>query len=302
MAATTETHAAPVTAPSAAQSGLGYMVHSAFWFAVMGLLVKLASDRVPVMQMVLVRGVITLALARVVLWRAGVSPFGGDVRLLLLRGFVGSCALVCFYAAVVHLPLAEATVIHQTAPLWTMLLAAWLLRERIVGRVAVAMAGAFAGVIMIARPEWLFGEAIAETAARQWQYAFVALLGAMLSGLAYVTVRRLGRSENPLVVVFWLPLVTVPLAAPFALPVWVWPDPETWAYLLGIGVATQIAQVALTKGLARETAGRASAVGYLQVAFATLFGAVVLGVWPDAWSWGGMAAIVGSLLLCTWRR
>lgn len=302
MSATTGTPAGPATAPAQRESGLGYMVQSAFWFAVMGLLVKLASAHVPVMQIVLVRGVVTLLLASAVLWRTGLSPLGGDVRLLLLRGFTGSIALICFFAAVAHLPLAEATVIHQTAPLWTLLLAAWLLHERIHGRVLAAMAGAFTGVLMIARPEWLFGEALAAPAPDHWLFAFVALLGAVLSAFAYVTVRRLGRSESPLVVVFWLPLVTVPVAAPFALSVWVWPEPATWGLLLAIGVVTQIAQVALTKGLAREAAGKASAVGYLQVAFATLFGAVVLRVSPDAWGWAGMAAIVCSLLLCTARR
>jgi drug/metabolite transporter (DMT)-like permease len=69
--------------------------------------------------------------------------------------------------------------------------------------------------------------------------------------------------------------------------------------LLGIGLASQIAQVSMTKGLAREAAGRATAIGYLQVAFATLFGALVFGVWPDAWSWGGMVLILLSLLLST---
>ena len=111
-----------------------------------------------------------------------------------------------------------------------------------------------------------------------------------------------GRSESPLVVVFWLPLVTVPLAAPFAVSVWVWPDATTWCLLLGIGVVTQIAQVALTKGLAREAAGKATAVGYLQVAFATLFGAVVLRVSPDAWGWAAATGVLWALSYCLWRR
>lgn len=276
------------------------MVQAAAWFAVMSVLVKLASARLPTLQIVFARGAITLLLAALLLWRAGLSPLGGRVPLLLLRGLIGSCALICFYAAVVHLPLAEATVIHQTAPLFTALLAAWLLRERLQPRVLVALLGAFAGVVAIARPRWLFGGA-GVAAAFAWQYAFVALLGALLSALAYVTVRRLGRSEAPLVVTFWFPLVTVPLAAPFALPIWVWPDAVGWLLLLGIGVATQIAQVAMTKGLAREPAGRATAVGYLQVAFATVFGALVFGAWPDAWSLGGMLLIVASLLVATRR-
>ncbi|HEX5050494.1 MAG TPA: DMT family transporter [Planctomycetota bacterium] len=281
-------------------SGLGHMAHSALWFAVMGLLVKLAGETLPTMQIVFVRGCIVLALSALSLLRAGLSPLGSRPHLLLLRGFVGSCALICFYAAVVHLPLAEATVIHQTAPLWTAVLAAWLLRERLEARVLWSSGACFAGVLMIARPGWLFGGEVAPD--HPWLYAFVALLGSVLSALAYVTVRHLGRTENPLVVVFYFPVVTVPLTAPFAIPVWLWPDAAGWLLLLGIGASTLIAQVALTKGLAREAAGRATAVGYLQVALATLFGAVVFGVWPDPWSWIGMLLILGSLLGSLQRR
>lgn len=275
------------------RSGVVHMVHAALWFAVMSTLVKLASERLPTMQIVFARGFVTLGLAAASLAHARKSPFGGRSGLLFLRGLIGSCALVCFYAAVVHLPLAEATVVHQTAPLWTALLAAWLLHERLRPRIVVALLGAFAGVLMIARPSWLFGGGPA--APLPWEFAFVALLGAMLSAIAYVTVRRLGRTEDPLVVVFWFPLVTVPMTAPFAVPQWTWPSWQEWLLLLGIGASTQIAQVELTRGLAKEAAGRATAVGYLQVAFATLFGAVVFGALPDAWSWAGMATIVVSL-------
>lgn len=275
------------------RSGVVHMVHAALWFAVMSTLVKLASERLPTMQIVFARGFVTLGLAAASLVHARKSPFGGRSGLLFLRGLIGSCALICFYAAVVHLPLAEATVVHQTAPLWTALLAAWLLHERLRPRIVVALLGAFAGVLMIARPSWLFGGGPA--APLPWEFAFVALLGAMLSAIAYVTVRRLGRTEDPLVVVFWFPLVTVPMTAPFALPQWSWPTWQEWLLLLGIGASTQIAQVELTRGLAKEAAGRATAVGYLQVAFATLFGAVVFGALPDAWSWAGMATIVVSL-------
>lgn len=280
------------------------MAQSALWFAVMSLLVKIASRTMPTMQIVFGRGCFTLALSALVLCRVRINPFASARRrLLLTRGLVGSCALVCFYAAVVHLPLAEATVIHQTAPLFTAVFAAIWLHEKLEARVLLGIVFCMGGVMMIARPEWLFGEHPA-LPAFPWQFAFVALLGSLLSAVAYVTVRRLGRTENPLVVVFYFPLVTVPMTAAFAIPQWIWPDWQGWLLLLGIGLSTQIAQVALTKGLAREPAGRATTVGYLQVAFATLFGAVMFGAWPDAWSIGGMVLILGSLVGSTgiWRR
>ena len=83
---------------------------------------------------------------------------------------------------------------------------------------------------------------------------------------------------------------------------WRWPDARQWALLVGIGATTQFAQVAMTKGFAREAAGRAAAVGYSQVAFAMLFSITVLDEWPNTNGWLGIGLIVASLLLSTWRR
>lgn len=277
----------------AGNGGVGDMVRAAFWFAMMGLFVKLAGETLPPMQIVFARGAVTLALATWMLWRAGLSPRGNQPRLLLTRGLVGAAALVTYYFALVGLPLAEATVLQQTAPLWTAVFAAFALRERLTLRVVGALLLAFVGVLLIAQPSWLFG---GHGGARvSLGYASIGLLSAVLSAIAYVTVRRLGRSEEPLVVVWHLPMVTLPVSAPFALREWVWPDARGWALLLGIGVVTQFAQLALTRGLARQEAGRATAIGFLQVAFATLFGALVFGAWPAPMSWGGMALIVTSL-------
>ena len=286
-------HGAIADGRGTAARGVGDMALAAFWFAVMGLFVKLAGATLPAMQIVFARGAITLALASLMLRRAGLSPRGNQPRLLLARGLVGSAALVSYYFALVELPLAEATVLQQTAPLWTAVFAAFALREPITGRVGAALALAFAGVLLIARPAWLVGGAVAADA--PFGHVLVGLLSAVLSAIAYVTVRRLGRSEDPLVVVWYLPVVTLPVSAPFALAQWVWPDARGWALLVGIGVVTQLAQLALTRGLARQEAGRATAIGYLQVAFATLFGALCFGVWPTPASWAGMGLIVAGL-------
>lgn len=274
---------------------MGYMVQAAFWFAVMALLVKLAGrSGIPTMQIVLARACVTLSLSSLLLWRARIKPFGNNTRLLLLRGLYGSGGLMCFYAAVNHLPLAEATVIHQISPVLTAVVAAIWIGEKLEARVMLGMALAFTGVIMIAQPASLFAEAGAEPDIAL-PFVLVGVAGALFASLAYVAVRRLGRTDPPLLVVFYFPIVTVPISLPFAIDAWVWPDLTGWLYLLGVGVSTQIAQVALTKGLAREAAGRAISVGYLQVVFATIFGAALFRDIPGIWSFFGMALIVGSL-------
>jgi drug/metabolite transporter superfamily protein YnfA len=83
---------------------------------------------------------------------------------------------------------------------------------------------------------------------------------------------------------------------------WVWPTAREWAVLVAMSVATQLAQVQLTRGLQRERAARATAVGYLQLVFAALWGWLVFAERPSGWTVAGAATIVGSTLVLALRR
>jgi drug/metabolite transporter (DMT)-like permease len=124
------------------------MAVSAFWFSVMALGVKAAGRRLPSQEVVLVRGVVTLALSWAALRRAGLAvrvPGRGRQALLALRGLFGTAGLTCFYASVTRLPLAEATLLQYTNPLWAAALAAVALGERVRARDALALAAGSRG-------------------------------------------------------------------------------------------------------------------------------------------------------------
>ena len=279
--------------------GLRDMVAAAFFFSVMSLLVKLAGQRLAAEQVVLFRAAVALVLSWGLLRRAGLSPWGKSRGLLFLRGLLGFFALSCFFWALVHLPLAEATVIQYLNPVFTALLAALVLGERLEWRATLSVVGSLGGLLLVARPAFLFGGAQHLDPVASG----VALAGALFSAGAYVTVRRVGSGEHPLVVVFWFPLVATPLSLPLAFRVWQWPTPLEWLLLIGVGVATQVAQVFMTHGLQKEPAARATAVSYLQIVFAALWGALVLGEIPDALTLAGACLIIGStLLLLDWRK
>jgi drug/metabolite transporter (DMT)-like permease len=131
-----------------------------------------------------------------------------------------------------------------------------------------------------------------------------AALGATAcSSFAYVTVRQLARTEKPLVIVFYFPLVATPLAIPWAVATWVTPQPIDWLLLVAIGMTTQVGQVFLTMGLAIEKAGKATSIGYLQVAFAMIWQWAVFADAPTAWTLGGAALIfAGTLAVASARR
>lgn len=293
----------PVTAPRPGSLqripvGLRYMAGSALFFSLMALFVKLAGERLPTMEIVFGRSLLMAVVTFGMLRRRRVPVLGNDRRLLLARGAIGVTALSLFYFGIPRVPLGDATALFYMAPIWTAFSAAVILRERTAGLVLVGMGVSFTGVLLIGKPSLLFGEGIDGLD----PLAVGAIVTAsFLSGLAYTLVRKLRATDAPDVIIFYLAWMGVAAALPFA-GSWVLPVGAEWLWLLGAGAATQIGQIFLTQGLHLERAGRAMSVGYLQVVFAFVWGALVFGDLPDLLSLLGAALIVGSVLLIARTR
>lgn len=268
--------------------GVLFMAASALGFSGMSVLVKVASPRLPTGEIVFARALVTLVLSYALVRRAGLSPWGRQRGALVFRGLLGFGGLTGYYLALARLPLADATTIQNATPLITAVLAWWLLDEAIGWPTGIAIAIGICGVALIVHPG---GAGLDPTGVA------VALGAVSCSSIAYVTVRKLARTEHPLVIVFYFPLVATPLALPWAIHTFVMPQPIDWLLLVAIGVTTQVGQVFLTKGLAIERAGRATTVGYLQVAFAMIWQLVVFGVAPTGWTIAGASLILGGTLL-----
>jgi drug/metabolite transporter (DMT)-like permease len=123
--------------------------------------------------------------------------------------------------------------------------------------------------MLVVQPEW-----VGSTTESLPAFAvLIGLGGALLTALAYVSVRQLSVQEHPLVIVFYFPLVSVPATLPL---LWgqatLWPNPTEWVWLIGVGVFTQMGQIWLTEGLSVLPAARATSINYVQVVFASLWG------------------------------
>ena len=278
--------------------GPASMVLSAFFFSVMSLLVKLVGDRIPSQEVVFVRAAVSMAVAYVLVRRARPGNWGTRKGLLLLRGLMGFAALSCFFYAIIHLPLADATVLQYTNPVWTAWLGWWLLGEALSrGEAALSVLG-LAGVLLVARPTFLFGGAahLNPTAAA------VGVAGALFSASAYVSVRRLARTEHPMIIVFYFTAVTVPASFPGMLLHAVVPTARELLLLAGVGVTAVLGQLYLTRGLQLEPAGRATAIGYVQIVVAATWGILLFREYPEPLSLLGAALVLVSVIVLARRR
>jgi len=275
------------------QGAVLQLVLSALAFSLMGVCVKQVGSRLPVVEVVLARALLNLAMTWWMLRRVGISPWGKRRGLLAVRGLLGSLALWCVYEALVQLPLASATVLQYLYPSATALLGWLWLREPLGRRVLAAIGLGWLGVLLVARPGGLLPGAPPLPMAG----VLIAVAGALLTALAYVSVRALGRSEHPLVIVFWFPLLAIPLCLPLVVANPVLPTGQEALWLLGVGLFTQAGQVFLTQGLTRLPVARSTAIGYSQVLFAALWGALFFAERPDGWTaLGGLLILAAALI------
>jgi drug/metabolite transporter (DMT)-like permease len=275
------------------------MVASALFFSLMGVCVKQVGTRIPSTEVVLARAVVSVVLSWWMLRRAGIAPWGQRRGLLLWRGAIGTLALLCVYQALALLPLAAATVLQYSYPTFTALLAWLSLGEPVGPRLLGAVALGWMGVMVLAWPP-----AGAELGTSLPPLAVaIALVGAFSTALAYVSVRALRHSEHPLVIVFYFPLVALVLTLPPVLIDPVLPTMRELLALLGVGVFTQLGQVYLTQGLTALPAARATAISYVQVAFAVLLGWLVFAEpLGTATLWGALLVLAATLISQSDRR
>jgi drug/metabolite transporter (DMT)-like permease len=211
---------------------------------------------------------------------------------------VGAFALICVYYAVTTLPLAEATLLQYMYPVFTAMLGFVVLKESVQLSTVVCILLSISGLVIMIDP----GAFNDEASALPWFSVSIALLGAFGSAVAYILVRHLSPLEDASVIIFYFPLIALPVSITLLGDQFVMPGAESLVLLLLVGIFTQIGQLGLTHAMRSETAGKAAAYSYVQVIFAVLIGWVVFAELPSMWTWIGGGLIIAGALLNLSRR
>ncbi|TRM65467.1 hypothetical protein BD626DRAFT_567375 [Schizophyllum amplum] len=281
---------------------------------------------VPTYELIGFRMVITFICAQAYMRVRGVpDPLLGPkgVRLLLVfRGFIGFFGIFGLYWSLQYLSLSDATVLSFLAPLATGIVGALVLKEPFTRKQLFAGLISLVGVVLIARPPFIFGSAAdlpvpltdaegiedagaapIDPAERGTPQDRLMAVGMSLVGVcgatgAYITIRAIGKRAHPLHSLSSFSLQSVVTSSILILATKtkiVIPTSIEWLALLGvIGVCGFIAQVLLTMGLQRETAGRGSLALYTQIVFATILERMFFKAAPSALSVLGTLIIVAS--------
>ncbi|KAI0399103.1 DUF6-domain-containing protein [Xylaria palmicola] len=293
---------------------------------------KGSANQFHALHIIFVRMLATAILGMLYMWYKGVPNFPLGPRnvlgWLVMRGSFGFVGLFGLYYSLSYLEISDATAISFLTPSWTALLCYVWLKEPY--RIQEAISGliSLAGVLLIARPAFLFGSTnpvagpddgnaamgmfavdgpheglpVGSPSSPQRTLAVIcSIMGTFAAATAYSTIRVIGKRAHSLISVnYFAVLSTVGSAViisahpdlHFILPQGV----TQWVLILIIGVAGFLLQFLLTEGLQREKGGRATNMTYFQMVLALIIERVIWGTTPAVLSLVGSALIIGAAI------
>ncbi|MCE0494810.1 DMT family transporter [Vibrio salinus] len=274
--------------------GVRFMLLSALGFSLMTAFVKLVGTHdIPLFEIVAARAFVSLIISYLDVKRKRISVWGKNKKLLLARGTVGTIALMCVYYSVTTLPLAAATILQYVHPVFTAVLAVIFLKEKIQIPTIICIVFCLAGLTVMVLP----GMESDSSYQLPIMSVGIAILGAFGSAIAYVIVRKLSNTEDSSVIIFYFPLIALPVSVLLIGHDFVIPDMHVLILMVLIGICTQFGQYGLTKAMQTQAAGKASAYSYIQVVFSGLIGVWVFNEIPSIWTYLGGGLIISGALI-----
>jgi len=281
---------------------LGLRLGSAAMFSILLVLVKLAGER-------------RVWLPEIMIWRQlipGILLLGWLVargRLVALRtarrrdharrAAIGVVGMFLSFGVVLLLPLAEATVLSFTAPIFAVLLSMLVLREKVgPWRLGAVMLGLI-GVVIMVNPGHV---------QLPWLGLLVGIGAAFMVSVIAIQLRDLGHTESPVTIVFYFSAFSVPLlmlALPFAPTSHAAPlhhDALTWLILFGVGVFGLFTQLLMTAALRFGPVSSVIVMDYSTFGWSLLWGWLVFDHLPPASTWLGAPAIIAAGAIIAWRE
>jgi drug/metabolite transporter (DMT)-like permease len=261
------------------KKGILYVVLSGLCFLIVNLIVKLFSGNLslggldlqslPAHELVLSRSIVSFVLSSIIIYRKGLPYFGVNKKWLIIRGTAGTIALTLFFMTIQNMPFAVAAVIQYLAPIFTMLFTFLLLGERIFRIQWLFVSLAFLGVCLISLQNYTLDYMGAYF---EPYWIGLGMLSASISGIAYTAIVKLKSTDEPISIVLYFPMISIPFMALLCLFEFVMPVGIEWFLLLLVGVFTQFAQILLTKALHLSSSSVIIPFQYLGIVYALLVG------------------------------
>jgi len=250
----------------------------------------------PEFELVFFRCIVSLSISATIIKMRGIPFFGNNRKWLLIRGLAGATGLTLFFFTLTHLPLAIATVVQYTSPIFTIVFAIYLNNQRVrpiqwlfflLSIIGVAIIGFGKGDMTDFNPVWIL----------------VGLISATFSGIAYNAIIKCSKTDEPVTVVMYFPLVATPIMfVALLIHGYVIPQGIEWLLILAIGALTQIAQITMTRAFNSEAAEKVAPIKYIGAVYAVLIGLFVFEETLSLYASIGISFVILGVLLNTFFK
>ncbi|MFL0797391.1 MAG: DMT family transporter [Cellvibrionaceae bacterium] len=258
-------------------------------FSLMAVCVRELSGEVPAHEMLFFRSVIGLVCIGVVfLFLKQRNPIKTDkFGLHTFRNIFHFLGQYGWFLGIGLLPLAEVFALEFTVPIWTLIIAAVALGEKVTTRKVAAILLGSLGVIVILQP----GLAIINSA------SLIVLGAAICYGVAHTSTKALSASESIMSILFYMCVIQLPIGLWLSLSNWVWPVGEQWLWLLVIGLTALSAHYCMTKAMQCAEATTVVTLDFLRLPLIACVGVLFYSEPLEASLLiGGLLMFVGNLI------
>ncbi len=237
------------------------MIISALAFTILNAFVKSLSD-FSVYQVVFFRALGSLFFTIPFLIKNGISLRGNRKVLLVLRSVFGLISMICFFLSLKYINMGTAVSIRYIAPIFAAIFAFILLNEKIKPIQWFFFLIAFSGVLVLKG-----FDAVLEIEGISY-----ALVSAIFAGLVYITIRKIGSNDHPVVIVNYFMIISTLIGGLLAIRGWVMPSGWQWFIFLSLGVFGYYAQLYMTKAFQVGETNQVAPLKYLEVIFTAILG------------------------------
>ncbi len=268
------------------KESIKYMIISALAFTFMNAFVK-SLDHFSVYQIVFFRSIGSLFFTLPFLLKNKISLLGNKKGLLIMRSIFGLISMTLFFLSIKYIAMGTAVSIRYIGPIFAAFFALLFLKEKIKPIQWLFFLIAFIGVLVLKG----FDTDI------EIKGIVFALISAVFVGLVYITIRKIGGEDHPVVVVNYFMIISAVIGGVLAINDWVNPVGKEWLVLLSLGVFGYFAQLYMTKAMQAGETNQVAPLKYLEVIFTMIIGLFWFGEIYTIWTVLGILLIVLGLTL-----
>ena len=252
-------------------------------FCLMAISVRELSSEINTFQILFFRSAIGLVIISVIILVSQRRHLFKSQRIKqhALRNIFHFSGQYGWFLGLALLPLAQVFALEFTTPLWTMLIAAWVLKEKITRKKIMAILLGLTGVYIIVAPGSEIFNAI----------SFIVLGAAICYAIAHISTKSLSQSDHPLTILFYMCAIQLPIAGLLTFNNWYLPNPTQWTWLLLVGITALTAHYCIAKAMHNSEVSTVVTLDFLRL---PLIAAVGVMLYSESFN---ISIIIGAALM-----